>query len=256
MEKVVSSGIRLMLLLLLVVSFSCGGKKSASTDAERIVVEDTSQVDTTAISNQEYSNAVEIFEYRSEALKNYQIYAVYPFQDAPQFIVVRNDMARLLILDEDSEAEEGQALKDEEFVAVKFLEELGGDGITTFGQIELTTRNDLNVIFNQSQTKRSLTIGEQYAYTNTNDSGSFTLVPQGDEYSVAIQSGTGDHFCELESTVRIKGNLAYFQGKQSTAHCKLIFFFTDKKVQVLQISSNSDCACAAKGSLNQEFSMR
>ncbi len=250
MEKI-ASGVRLILIFLLVTGFSCGVKKSESS--KYIVDEDTVSADT--LVNQEYANAAEIFEYRSEVLKNYQVYAVYPFQDAPQFIVVRNDKARLLILDEDREAEEGQALNDEEFVAIKFLEESGGNGITTFGQIELTTRADLNITFNHSQTKRSLFIGEHYAYTNGNDSGVFALAPQGDEYIAAIESGKGDRFCELESTIRIKGNIAYFQAKL-LAKCKLIFFFTDRKVQVLQVSSNSDCACEVNASLNQEFSMR
>lgn len=256
MEKVIPAGIRLVLLFVLVINFSCGEKKQNNTTNDQI--QDTVGIDSVSnpIPDEEPAYAAEIFEYRSESLKNYQLYAIYLFQDAPQFVIVRNDEARLLVLNEDREVEEGQALDDEEFIAAKFLEETETEGITTFGQIELTTRADLNITFNHSQIKRALTIGGQYSDTSGDGSGYFALAPHGDEYIIAIGTNKGDHVCELESRVRIKGNIAYFQGKLSAENCKLIFFFTDRKVQVLQVSSNSDCGCGAKASLNHQFVMK
>lgn len=249
MGKVISLSLCFLFLI------SCGEKKRENTVDQ---IPDTVAIDLsdTAALEQEFAYAAEIFEYRSETLKNYQLYAIYPYQDAPQFLVVRNDEARLLALNEDKEAEEGQALDDEEFVAAKFLEETEAEGITTFGQIELTTRADLNVVFNHSQTKRSLTIGSVYRYTSETGSGELNLLPAGDAYRFTISTSEGDHICELEGSVRIKGNIGYFQGEPYDMTCKLIFYFSDKTVVVLSVTPDSSCGCGAKASLNHQFIMK
>ena len=249
MGKVISLSLCFLFLI------SCGEKKRENTADQ---ISDTVEVDlsdTTGL-DQEFAYAAEIFEYRSETLRNYQLYAVYPYQDAAQFLVVRNDEARLLTLNEEKEAEEGQALDDEEFVAAKFLQELETDGITTFGQVELTTRADLNVTFNHSQTKRSLTIGPVYDFTSETGSGELNILPAGDAYRFTVSTSEGDHVCELEGMIRVKGNIGYFQGEPYDATCKLIFFFTERSMEILPVSSNSDCGCGANASLAAIFTSR
>lgn len=236
---------------------SCGEKKQEnSTDqtADTVILD----VDTVGIPEYgaEPAYAAEIFEYRSETLKNYQLYAIYLFQDAPQFIVVRNDEARLLQLDESREVEEGQALEDEEFTAAKFLEEAEAEGITTFNQIELTTRADVNVVFNHSQTKRALTIGSAYAYAGEIGSGELKLTQTSDGYSFSVNTTAGDHICELEGSIRVRGNIGYYQGLPYEATCKLIFLFTNDSVEILSVSSNSECGCGANASLNHQFAKK
>lgn len=248
MGKIISLSLCVLLLI------SCGGKKLESPvdqTADTVIID----IDTVGVPEygEEPAYAAEIFEYRSESLKNYQLYAIYLFQDAPQFIVVRNDEARLLTLDEDRKAEEGQAVDDEEFTTAKFLEEAEAEGITTFGQIELTTRADLDVVFNRSHTKRALTIGSIYSYTGENGSGELKLIASGDAYDFSVNTNAGDHICEVTGAIRIKGNIGYFQGQPYDLTCKLIFLFTDKTVELLSVSSNSDCGCGANASLNHQF---
>jgi hypothetical protein len=246
MEKVISSGIRLILLFLVAIIVSCGEKKPESTDNR---VADTVVIDTMT-SDQEQSYAAEIFEYRSETLKNCQLYAIHPLQDVTQFLMVKNDEARLLTFDDDVKVKEGRGLTDDEFKTLKLFNDPQGKGIM------IANSAGTNFIFRQSQTKRSLTIEEQYAYTESNDSGNFALAQDGDAYFVAINVNAGDHFCELEGRIRIQGNIAYFRGKLYAEKCKLIFFFTDKKVQSIQISSNTDCGCGANASLNHQFTLK
>lgn len=199
------------------------------------------------------ASAAEIFEYRSESLKNYELYIIYPYQEAIRFVLVQNGVARLLTLHEEREIPEGQALNDNEFTAIKFFQEAESDGITTFGEVELTNRADATFTFRHSQTKRALTIGTAYSYTTGSGSGDLSLTQKGDAYAFSISTTTGEHICELESTVRIKGNIGYFEGQPYDTTCKLIFFFTDNKVQTLQVSSNPDCGCGANASLNAYF---
>lgn len=252
MEKVIRACIALLLGIFL---FACGGKQQGSDTAtdNSVQVDSTTAADT--ILQQVYAPVSEIFEYRSESLSNYELYGVYPYQDAPVFVAVRNGKARLLKLDEEREVEEGQALDDEEFVAAKFLEEATADGITTFGQIELTTRADVNVVFNHAFVKRSLTLGDRYSFTSTDGSGLFILSPNGDQHKVVISITAGSHTCDVEGNIHIKGNVGYLQGN-ADEHCKLFFYFTDKQVQSLQISGNSECDCGANTSLNQIFGMK
>lgn len=251
MEKVIRAYIALSLVIVL---FACDGKRQVTSATDNSVqVDSTTATDT--ILQQAYAPASEIFEYRSESLSNYELYGVYPYEDAPVFVAVRNGKARLLTLNEEREAEEGQALDDEEFVAAKFLEEASADGITTFGQIELTTRADLNVVFNHAFVKRSLILGEQYGFASAEGSGSFILSPNGDQHKVVISITAGSHACEIQGFLHIKGNVGFLQGN-ADEHCKLFFYFTDKQVQSLQISSNSDCNCGANTSLNQAFAMK
>lgn len=256
MEKI-NLGIRLVLLPLIIIGFSCGGKKAESTteqSADTVIID----VDTVGIPEygEEPAYAAEIFEYRSETLKNYQLYAVYPFQDAPQFLMVRNDEARLLAFNEDEEVEEGQALDDEEFASAKFLQELETEGIITFGQIELTTRADLHAEFNQSQTKRALTIGSTYGYSGEIGSGDLSLQQTADGYKFSVSLSAGDHICELQGNMRVKGNIGYFQGEPYDTTCKLIFLFTNDSVEILSVTSNSACGCGANASLNHTFTKR
>lgn len=248
MGKVISLSLCFLFLI------SCGAKKQESS-AEQTEVAEIDSVSNPA-PDQEPATAVEIFEYRSEVFRNYQLYAVYPYQDAPQFIIVRSDEARLLVLNEEREVEEGQALDDEEFTAAKFLEEYEADGVTTFGQIELTTRADVNIVFNHSQTKRSLTIGSSYGYSGENGSGDLALQQSGDTYALSVSLTAGEHICELEGTMRIKGNIGYFQGDPFETTCKLIFLFTDDSVEIISVTSNSACGCGANASLNHQFTKK
>lgn len=237
-------------MLLLVAA--CGEKKSEPSASPDTVEADSLSITPSDTIEEAYA-AAEIFEYRSEALKNYELYAIYPFEDAAQFVVVRNGEARLLALNEERELEEGQALDDEEFNAVKFLQQAEGNGIITFEQLELTNKAEANFSFNHSFTKRALTIGSAYNYTAGNGSGGLTLSQTGENYTFAVNTNSGEYMCELEGSVLVKGNIGYFQGQPYDATCKLIFFFTDKKVQLLQISSNPDCGCGANASLNATF---
>lgn len=250
-------GIRLIVLILSGILFSCGGKKQeplVDQDVDTVIMD----VDTVGIPEygEEPANDAEIFEYRSESLRNYELYIIYPFQDAVQFVMVQNGEARLLMLDEDRELEEGQALSDETFAAIKFFQESDRDGISTFEEIELSNQASANFTFRHSQTKRTQTIGSGYRFTSGNSSGDLSLTQLGDAYKFSINTTTGEHICEIESTLRIKGNIGYFEGQPYDSTCKLVFFFTDKKVQILQISSNPDCGCGANASLNQTFTLK
>lgn len=240
-------GFRLSLLVLL-INFSCGEKKQEHPADQP---EDSVTIASAAITfDQESAYDPEIFEYRSTSLKDYQLYAIYLFQDAPQFIMVKNDEARLLKLNEEKEIEEGQALDDEEFVEAKFLQETEADGMTTFEQIELTTRADLNVVFNHSQTKRSLTIGSEYGYVGEDISGKLRFEQAGEVYNFSVSIDDEGH-CKLKGPVRIKGNIGYFQGQPTGTACKLIFFFTEKIVRIFSIPST--CGCGKQVSLNNKF---
>mgnify|MGYP000606067540 CR=1 FL=1 len=108
MEKVIRACIALLLGIFL---FACGGKQQESDTAtdNSVQVDSTTAADT--ILQQAYAPVSEIFEYRSESLSNYELYGVYPYQDAPVFVVVRNGKARLLKLDEEREVEEGQGVR-------------------------------------------------------------------------------------------------------------------------------------------------
>lgn len=251
MGKIILASLCCLLLI------SCGGKKQENSVDQPA---DTAIMDVDTIGIPEYGEepayAAEIFEYRSETLKNYQLYAIYPFQDVAQFIAVRNGEARLLTLDEEKQVEEGQALDDEEFTAVKFLEEAEAEGITTFGQLELTTRADLNIVFNHSFTKRALTIASTYGYSGEAGSGELKLSPSGDEYTFTVNTTAGEHICELEGRIRVKGNIGYFQGQPFDVTCKLIFLFTEDSVEILSVSSNADCGCGANASLNHQFTQK
>jgi hypothetical protein len=45
---------------------------------------------------QQQNDVVEIVEYRSESLKDYSLYAIYPTDDEPLYFVSEKDSARLL----------------------------------------------------------------------------------------------------------------------------------------------------------------
>lgn len=249
------AGIRIILLFLTGVSFACGKKKQEEPAVDQAPDTVVMDVDTVGIPEygEEPANAAEIFEYRSESLKNYELYIIYPFGEAVQFVIVQNGEARLLALNEDRTVEEGQALDDNEFTAIKFFRETEREGISTFGEVELTSRAEANFLFSHSQTKRALTIGTSYTYASGNGSGDLSITPAADAYKFMIHTSSGEHMCELEGLVRVKGNIGYFEGQPYDATCKLIFFFTDHKVQTLQISSNPDCGCGANESLNAVF---
>lgn len=241
MEKVISSGVRLILLSLLVVSLSCGEKKSESTDA--VVVEDTVEVDTTDLSNQEYPYAAEIFEYRSEARTGVELYGIYPFEDAPIFLVSFFGKTHLLNLNEELEADEGIALEDESnFSAIKLLEESEKDGIVSYGALALITHSATEALFRQSFTKRSLTIGKSYTCNPPNAKGELTLVPANDGYAFKLTVNASDKTCELKGLMRVEGNIGYFQGETGTT-CKLVFLFGNESLQLHAISSDAACGC-------------
>jgi hypothetical protein len=73
---------------------------------------------------------------------------------------------------------------------------------------------------------------------------------------LAIDTNVGNDICELEGAIQVKGNVGYYKGKLYAENCRLVFLFTDKKVQVLQAGSNSECGCGVNASLNHQFMKR
>lgn len=254
MEKVISSGARLTVLFLVGVMISCGVKKSENP--EYIVDEDTLGVDTTALSNQEYPYAAEIVEYRSETSAGGELYAIYPFEDAPHFLFSFFGKANLLILNEEIEVDEGIAIEDDRnFSAIKLLEESEKDGIVSFGKIELVTNSGLENLFQQSFTKRSLMIGESYTCNTANAKGELSLSPGNDGYVFTLRVITGNQSSELKGLMRVKGNIGYFQGQPHDATCKLIFLLSNETVQLHAASSDVACGCNVNAFKQVDFSL-
>jgi hypothetical protein len=253
MEKVISAGIRLMLLVLLVINFSCGEKKT-----ENILDSlsyDSSNIETIKI--QDKPVAGEIFEYRSQELPGYELYAIWPFGSISQFLINKNGEAKLLQLDNFNITEDGdQIIKDSEFTAIKFKERGEVNDIITFSQLILTNQTKQKIVFNHSQTKRSLQIGSIYTYATEKESGELKLSVDGYSYNFDVTTIAGTDTCKLDGAILFKGNIGYFERDPYGTNCKLIFFFSDKTVEILSISSNSACGCGANASLNHQFTLK
>jgi hypothetical protein len=254
MEKVKRTGIRLLLLFLVVINFSCGGKKT-----ERIL--DSVATETVTVKIQFPPPAGEIFEYRSQELLEYELYAIWLFGDQPQFVINRGGKVRLLPLDKFQTTAEGdQKLKDTEFATIKFTGQQEVDGTVIYDQLELMNQEGLKIVFNHSQTKRALQIGSTYGYSNEKESGELKLSTDSYGYNFDAITVVGTDTCKLDGAMRFKGNLGYFESQlygsedePYDARCKLVFFFMESKVEILPISSNADCGCGVNAALNQTF---
>lgn len=249
MEKVTSIGIRFMALFLL-LTFSCVERKTKDAAAAIEIPADS-------IKKDETSYAVEIFEYRAEALKGYVLYGIYPFEDQPEYIIVENDTARLLIVDPDPHPSEQYSAidsDDKDFDAIAFGEQKENEsGIKSFNSLSLLDAQGYPVIFSLAMTKRSQEIGIAYRYVSDEVLGELQLTQTGDLYTFSLTTSKDEHICDVKGSMRVKGNVGYFSGGAYGTTCKLIFFFTEKHTQSLQIASNPDCGCGASVSLNQIF---
>jgi hypothetical protein len=243
--KVITMRIQSILFLVIVVlSVGCISRKRDETKLDEQVV----TIDTSAITEErEYPSAVEFIEYRSQLLNGYELYAIHPENDNPIFLVSRNGKVRLLVLNEEREVDEGIALEDEEFTAIKLLQERGTIG--PFDEIVLVTRAGLEPSFTPSQTKRALTIAP--LHTTANSTGELTLGQPGDVFNFSVTTADNPT-CNTKGILAYKGNLGYYNGLPQGNTCKLVFVFGTEKTYVFVPSANTNC-CNGKNSLSGEY---
>lgn len=205
---------------------------------------------------------VEFAAYRSEKLKDAELVAVYPFEDQPHFLIVRNNEARLLSIDNEQDVEGGVSIAyDSEVSALKLSAEREEDsGIIIFKKIDMITKSGEAVSFRPAVTKRSAAIGKKYVHQKGNATGDLEITLKGNELDFFVTTNTGDpdyHVCEVSGNMQFKGNLAYYQGEPfDDQTCKLIFLFIENSVQVITASGNQACGCGANAFLNHTFTKR
>jgi hypothetical protein len=210
--------------------------------------------------NQVYEN--EMAEYRSQSLRGYQLYAVYPREDAPVYLLINAEgKGRILSANAEKKAAEGTALVDDEFDAVVALEEKENPtGIHSFEKIKLVKKDGTPAEFMRVMVKRNLTFGEIYAYQHGEATGDVKIsLKENATMSFTAKANTGapdHHICELEGMMSYKANLAYYQGTPFDATCKVLFLFNDKTVDVFTVSGNADCGCGANVTLNGQYTKK
>jgi len=249
-----------MLSATLLLAVACGGKKSVEQSADTTKLE----VDSAAIDSVEANQIhdIETAEYRSQSLKGYQLYAVYPFEDEPVYLLINAEgKGRILSMDDGKQAAEGLALVDDEFTALVALEQKENPtGITSFGKIKLIKKDGSSAEFLQIMVKRMLEFGEVYAYQQGEATGDVKLsVEENLTMSFSAKANTGKpdyHVCELEGVMPYRANLAYYQGEPVGAMCKVLFLFNMKTVDVFTVSGNVDCGCGANATLNGRYQQK
>ena len=244
----------------LLLTVACGGNKTTEQAA------DTTQlkVDSAAVDSVEANKIreIETAEYRSQSLKGYQLYAVYPFEDAPVYLLIdAAGKGRILSLDDSKQAAQGRALKDDEFTAIVPLEQKENpSGITSFEKIQLVRKDGTSAEFLHIMIKRALEFGEVYAYQHDEATGDVKIsVKENLTMSFSAKANTGKpdfHICELHGTMSYRANLAYYQGEPVGAMCKVLFLFNQKTVDVFTVSGNVDCGCGANATLNGQYQQK
>lgn len=248
---------RFMFLGLLLTALACGRKTAEEQPSDTVSSADTN---TTVIKTQPpEAHLAEMAEYRSPALKGYQLYAVYPFEDAPVYLLIdAGGKGRILSLNLDKQPLEGTALTDDEFTAVVALgQKENPSGIASFEKIKLVKKDGSAVEFMQVMVKRNLTFGDVYAYQQGEATGDLKLsLRENATMSFAARASTGapdHHICELQGLMAYKANLAYYQDEPAGVTCKVLFLFNDQTVDVFTVSGNIDCGCAPNVTLNGQY---
>lgn len=260
MQQFCATVYKITFMGLLLTAIACGKKATDEQPSDTTSTADTN----TAVIKEKPAEAhlVEMAEYRSQAFKGYQLYAVYPFEDAPVYLLIdAGGKGRILSLNLDKQAPEGTALADDEFTAVVALEEKENpSGIASFEKIKLVKKDGSPAEFMQVMVKRSLTFGEVYAYQQGEATGDIKLsVKENATMSFTARANTGapeHHICELQGLMSYKANLAYYQDEPAGITCKVLFLFNDQTVDVFTVSGNSDCGCAANVTLNGQYTKK
>lgn len=250
----------IILSAILLLAAACGGKKPAEQTADTTAL----KVDSAAVDSVEANkiHEIETAEYRSQSLKGYQLYAVYPFEDEPVYLLIdAAGKGRILSMDDSKQAAEGLALADDEFAALVALDQKEHPtGITSFEKIRLIRKDGSSAEFMQIMVKRMLEFGEVYAYQHGEATGDVKLsVKENLTMSFSAKANTGKpdyHICELDGVMPYRANLAYYQGEPVGAMCKVLFLFNMKTVDVFTITGNVDCGCGANATLNGQYQQK
>ena len=250
----------ILLSAIMLLAVACGGKKPAEQPADTLAI----KVDSAAVDSVEAKqiHEIETAEYRSQSLKGYQLYAVYPFEEEPVYLLINAEgKGRILSVDDSKQAAQGVALKDDEFTAVVSLEQKENpSGITSFGKIQLIKKDGTKAEFLRIMVKRMLEFGEVYAYQHGEATGDIKIsVKENLTMSFSAKANTGKpdfHICELEGIMPYRANLAYYQAEPVGAMCKVLFLFNMKTVDVFTISGNIDCGCGANATLDGQYQQK
>jgi hypothetical protein len=244
----------------LLLALSCGGKKTTEQPETSEATADSIAKDSAKAIN--HPLEIETAEYRSQSLKGYQLYAVYPFEDEPVYLLINAEgKGRILSVDSDKQVAAGEALADDEFTAIVPLEQKENPtGITAFEKIKLVKKDGTSAEFLHIMIKRALEFGEIYAYKNGEATGDIKISLKENatmSFTAKANTGTPDyHICELEGVMSYRANLAYYQGEPVGVMCKVLFLFNGKTVDVFTASGNIDCGCGANATLNGQYQQK
>jgi hypothetical protein len=245
---------------ILLLAAACGGRKPAEQPVDTTEV----KVDSAAVDSVEAKqmHEIETAEYRSQSLKGYQLYAVYPFEEEPAYLLIdAAGRGRILAVDDDKQVAQGLALKDDEFTAIVPLEQKENPtGITSFEKIRLVKKDGSSAEFLHIMVKRALEFGEVYTYQHGEATGDIKIsLKENATMSFSARANTGNpdhHICELEGIMPYRANLAYYQAEPVGAMCKVLFLFNMKTVDVFTISGNIDCGCGANATLDGQYQQK
>jgi hypothetical protein len=207
---------------------------------------------------------VEIITYFSQENSGLVITGIYPHEDVPVFLVSGReiiDNLHVLRMDTGKETSFGVALEgDENFKAIHMTDEAEkSTGVNYFQTITLVNKQDKKIAFSEVAIKRApFTPALKYAYDSDGGASGrieLTMVdPITATFSSDISSGEPDnHICQGTGAISIRYNVGYHEGNNGEEACKLVFAFSDKKLQILQLSSNGVCGCGANASYDGEY---
>lgn len=205
----------------------------------------------------------EIVTYLSPDMHGVEITGIFPFEDAPVYLVHANQKTRKLILNDDPEVASSTAVvTDEDFLAIDFSGAAELNGIQVFQSLVLEKKNNETVTFQHAFVKRPpAAIGNAYAYNLGEEKGygklTFTEIdPTTLSFTSDISTGAPQyHVCDIAGTIMRRNNIGYFQadGGVERENCKLAFVFLEKQVAVFQVSDNVACGCGMNATLEGTY---
>ncbi len=198
---------------------------------------------------------VELLRYTSAAPDGDELYVAYPQGEALVYFLKNRKSARVLWEKEEEKIPSAVALMDHEFISVQPSQEVRAEsGILTYAQFTFVKKDKSTIEFHLAAPPHTLPDGNTYGYVNDHARAELELQYTSDStLNLQLHATTGDpnHFvCEIRGALSYKGNIAYFQSPEASGQnpCKLLLYFSHKKVQVIMTSVNTECGCGMNAS--------